>query len=197
MLCRTMAEFPKVLTALMQLEDLTQAGLEQSSGIDRTTISRLQRGERLPNREQLGQLLVGISKDRERRLELLLAHLRDEAEIGRTAGITSSDYILRSAQNEVPQTPGTLVAELELIREECAKHDDIRDVIVDMASMIRRQRDEIANVRAEVYPFPHFATKAAVIAEERDLQALVKESIREADAKATGKLPQIPQVPKP
>jgi transcriptional regulator with XRE-family HTH domain len=138
-----MSEFPAMLSSLMKLEDLTQAALERASGIDRTTISRFERGERTPSREQLGHLLAGISHDRARKLELLFCHLRDEADAASVAGITRAHYSLRATDDCAPEVPGTLGAELELIAAEAARHDDVRMLILDLGRMLRRAQGEV------------------------------------------------------
>lgn len=140
-----MAEFPAVLTHLMKVGNLTQADLEQSSGIDRSTISRFQKGDRIPSREQLGQLVAGISGDRDRRLELLFAHLRDEASAAAIAGITLRHIVIKPADQEDGHKYGVLSADFELLAEEAAAHDDFRNLITSMSSMIMRQKAEVGD----------------------------------------------------
>lgn len=136
----------------MQLESWTQAELEHATGIDRTTISRFQRGERIPSREQLGALLAGISGDRTRRLQLFLAHLRDEATAGLRAGLTPSHYVLAAVDDDVPpQVAGPLAAELELLRDEALQTPEVRTMIEDLAALILRHRAALAD---KVAPFP-------------------------------------------
>lgn len=133
----------------MKLERLTQADLERASGIDRTTISRFQRGERIPDRDQLGRLCTAISQERPRRLELLLAHLRDEAAAGLPAGLDERHFIVAPAPDqafEAINVSGSLAADLQLIADECVQHDDIRKLVDDLAHLIVRHRAELADV---------------------------------------------------
>ena len=138
----------------MKLEGLSQAALEHASGVDRTTVSRFLAGERIPSRDQLAQILVGISGDRERRLELLFAHLRDEAAPSARAGITEAHFILRAVDSGGPAPENSLAAELELLGDESALDENLRSVLVEMARLVRAHRAREADAAAgAVYPF--------------------------------------------
>lgn len=102
--------------------------------------------------EQVGQICAAIPGGRERRLELLLAWLRDCAEVGKIAGIDDRHFILGPAQ-DVPGYAGTLSAELELIARESVAHEDIRAAVSELARMLRRHHAELADARATVLPF--------------------------------------------
>jgi transcriptional regulator with XRE-family HTH domain len=143
--------FATTLDSLMEIEILNQDQLSRASGVDRTTISRILRDERSPTREILGRLVAAISTDRERRLELLFAHLRDEAAACIGAGITDSHFVLQSRQPTGES--GGLGADLELIAREAARHDDVRETIVDLARMLRRHAAEVLDAAGTVYPF--------------------------------------------
>lgn len=150
-----MSHFSETLQALMALHDppLSQIDLSEKTGISQATISRLL-GGREPTREQVGQLCTVISDERERRVELLIADLRDRARVAIVAGIDERHYTL-APLDDAPSSvaPGTLAADLELIAQECAEHEDIRATISDLAHMIVRHRAEMADAaRGVVYP---------------------------------------------
>jgi transcriptional regulator with XRE-family HTH domain len=131
------SNFSETLTTLMKVERRTQLDLESASGVDRATISRFQNEQRLPDRRQLSRLLVAISGDRDRRLQLLLSHLRDEATAGIPAGIDSRHFVLRAVDENVPDGLG---ADLVLLAEEAEKQADIRRLLSDLAHMVLRHR---------------------------------------------------------
>jgi transcriptional regulator with XRE-family HTH domain len=185
-----MSIFGATLLRLLSLEDMSQLELARRSGVEGSLISRISHG-RPPSREQLGRLLAGISNDRERQLELLFAHLRDEAESAKMAGITEDHYRLESAANVHGAKPGTLAAELELIGAECLAHDDVRQLVIEMARMIRRHNAELLDASGgpgTVYPI--FSDSSAVVAESRPSR--VRRS-----SKSEGRPRSIGPVPKP
>ncbi len=151
-----MSHFTSTLIALMAVEKWTQERLAQVSGIERTAISRLTHSKR-PSHKQLRCLVSVISPEPKLRLELLLAYLRDEASVGLAAGIDERHYVISPAE-EIPQNhvavPASLLESFKILIEECAQHEDIRSALDDLAHMIIRQRAEIADAKATVYPFP-------------------------------------------
>jgi transcriptional regulator with XRE-family HTH domain len=146
-----MSLFGTTLQSLIHLESKTQHELAAASGVDASLISRMARG-RAPSREQLGRLVAHISADPQRRLELLFAHLRDEAE---AAGIADHDYVLCGAGNF---PTGSLGSDLDLIAAECALHADVKAIITDMAQLLRRHRA----APGKLYPFSDTLLSAQV-----------------------------------
>lgn len=158
-----MKHFPAALISLLELEKKTQEELSVGSGVDRTIISRMLRG-RVPSREQLAGLVAAISTDQERRVELLLAHLRDEAAaVHARAGLDARHYIIASAsqsgENQVTVVPD-LVADFSLLADEAARHDDLRAVLSDLSRTILRHRVELADA-SPVYPLVADSVQAA------------------------------------
>jgi hypothetical protein len=149
-----MSLFSETLKGLMALHDpqLSQAALADSTGISQATICRLL-GGREPTLAQIGQLCAIISPERERRVELLLAHLRDVAAAATVAGIDERHFVIASVSTEAAGAKGTLGAELELLAEECARHADIRALVSDLARMSMRHRAELVDTAAAVVPF--------------------------------------------
>jgi transcriptional regulator with XRE-family HTH domain len=149
---RLVSLFISTLTGLMALEDppLQQGDLAERTGISQSTISRILAG-REPMPEQVGKLCSVISDDRARRLDLLLAWLRDCAAVGVVAGLDERHFVLGPVADAA--STGTLSAELELVAAECADHDDIRALVADMAAMIRRHRAELLDAAGAPLPF--------------------------------------------
>jgi transcriptional regulator with XRE-family HTH domain len=141
-----MRQFPQHLVALMAALEVSQADLSTRTGISQSTISRILAG-REPMPEQVGLICAAISEDHEHRVELLLAWLRDCAEVGKLAGISESHLVFRSA---VPSEHfGSLAAELELLGAEAEEDEDLRETLQILARMIRSHR-----ARASSPPFP-------------------------------------------
>lgn len=136
---------------LMRLEDMRASHLERSSGVDRTTISRFLSGERVPNAEQVAALAVGISGDRDRRLALLLAYLRDEAKHFVRAGIDERHLVIAAADDVVAGDTGSLGAELALLADEATQSEELREMVSNLAALILRHRAALAD---KVAPFP-------------------------------------------
>lgn len=160
-----MSHFSETLQALMALHEpaLTQQDLSVRTGISQATISRLL-ASREPTREQVGQLCTVISDDRARRVELLLADLRDRAAAAAVAGIDERHFVLGPSPEDMPETiraTGSLAAELQMIADECSQHDDVRSVVSELSRMILRHRAELIDAGAEVYPFPEHPSAAA------------------------------------
>ena len=139
---------------------LSQVDLGRMTGLHASTISRIVDGSRLPTREQVGAFCAAISEDRARRVELLLAWLRDEASAALVAGIDDRHYKI-TAVSETPDSamPPSLAADLELIGAECVAHADVRAIVTHLADALLRHRAEVldsaaANPAGAVYPFP-------------------------------------------
>lgn len=158
-----MSHFSETLQALMALDEegLNQLTLAERAGISQATISRLLAG-REPTKEQVGKLCAVISQERSRRVELLLADLRDRARASKIAGIDERHYRLSAVSEEANgNLPGTLNADLQLLADEAALHEDIREMIGDFVQMIVRHRAEVADAAGALYPF-HSGVGAAV-----------------------------------
>jgi len=148
-----MSCFTESLKALMALHEppLTGASLAERAKMSQATVSRLLSGQE-PTCEHVALFCAVISPERERRVELLLAHLRDVVRACSMAGIDERHVVL-SAPADL-ESNGSLGADIELLADECAKHEDTRAVVAELAGMILRHRAEVADAMAAVYPFP-------------------------------------------
>src|SRR4051812_39520046 len=137
-----MSHFSETLSGLMELEGHTQAQMSERSGIDRPTISRFCNGHMVPTREMLGRLCAAISTDVERRVELLLAHVQDEAEAGaNAAGISPRDFLIsrRPIDGSSPVVvPFPLQATFSVLIDEASKSNrrELMDVLEGLVQMI-------------------------------------------------------------
>ena len=147
-----MSFFSETLRALMALHQppLTGIDLAALSRISSSTISRVQNGQQVPSSEHVAGLCAVISPDRARRVELLIAHLRDVVAAAAVAGIDERHVTVRAASDF--SEASLLSADLQLLAEECAKHDDIRALVADLARMVIRHRAEL--IDANLYAFP-------------------------------------------
>lgn len=148
-----MSHFSESLKGLMGLHEpaLTGLALAAKAQISSSTLSRILSDQQVATAEHVGLLCAVISIERERRVELLLSYLRDVVAAAAIAGLDERHVVLASA-DESRAGAGSLGADLELLAEECAKHDDIRALVADLARMSMRHRAEL--VDAQVYPFP-------------------------------------------
>ena len=140
----------------MRMHDplLSQLDLSRRVGLSQSTVSRIIDGSQLPTREQVGAFCAAISDDRSRRVELLLAWLRDEASAAVVAGIDDRHYkIAAVSENSDSPVSGSLAADLEMIGDECVAHADVRVVITHLAESLLRHRAELADAQAQVIPF--------------------------------------------
>lgn len=115
--------------------NITQAELSRRSGLTQPTISKLISDNRRPDTATL-RALCNAWNDAEFELGLLCEHLRDE--IGR-AGKRESDIALHPTSTPKP-THTQLDEDLELIRNEAIKQQDMKYLIADMAAIVRRHR---------------------------------------------------------
>jgi transcriptional regulator with XRE-family HTH domain len=147
-----MSFFSETLRALMSLHQppLTGIDLAALSRISSSTISRVQNGQQVPSSEHVAGLCAVISQARARRVELLIAHLRDVVAAAALAGIDERHVTVRAASDF--SSSSLLSADLQLLAEECAKHDDIRALVADLARMVIRHRAEV--IDANMYAFP-------------------------------------------
>lgn len=158
-----MSRFSEALRTLMILQDLNQTELGSRSGVSSAYISRLLDGGRTAAPETVGRLAAALSGDRSHRVDLILAYARDLAvEAGLPAGIDERHVVIAPMSEDAAEAikgAGSLGADLELLAEECAAHEDVRAMVVDLAAMIRRHRAELADAQqppplAKEYPFP-------------------------------------------
>lgn len=175
-----MSLFSETLKGLMALHDpqLSQAALADSTGISQATICRLL-GGREPTLAQIGQLCAIISPERERRVELLLAHLRDVATAATVAGIDERHFVIASVSPEAAGAKGTLGADLELLAEECAQHADIRALVSDLARMSMRHRAELIDAQDSAFP----VAGAAMPPADNQAAALILAALKTHSAK--------------
>lgn len=162
-----MSHFGEALTALMGMEEITQLDLAESTGISRSILSRFCNGHLAPTREMLARLVTAISDDRNRRLELLLAHARDEVEAGSIgAGIAPENYVIaRAADDTGIVVPIHLQATFEVLVNEASRPDrsEAREVLDALAHMILAGKAEAADSRIR-YPEPRLVEQQ--VAEE-------------------------------
>jgi hypothetical protein len=147
-----MSHFTDTLQALMALHQppLTGVVLSARTGISRASISRLL-DDQEPSLDHVARFCASISSERARRVELLVAHLRDVVAAAAMAGIDERHVTVRAASDF--SSSSLLSADLQLLAEECAKHDDIRALVADLARMVIRHRAEV--IDANMYAFPH------------------------------------------
>lgn len=149
-----MSHFSETLSGLMELEGHTQVELAELAGCDRPSISRYCNGHLVPTREMLARLVAAVSTDVTRRIHLLLAHLRDEAEAGsRGAGISPHDYVISPQSNESSPllvVPFQLHAIFSILIEEASKskRPELLDVLEGLSEMILSHRAELADAAA-------------------------------------------------
>jgi transcriptional regulator with XRE-family HTH domain len=151
-----MSHFGETLTALMELEEITQLDLAESTGISRSILSRFCNGHLAPTRDMLARLVNAISDDRDRRLELLLAHLRDEAAVGVSAGIAPENYVIARATSESEMVvPLHLQATFHTLVQEASRPDrpEVRELLESVVNMILAGKAETADAAARA-PIP-------------------------------------------
>lgn len=140
-----MFPFRSTLQALLDLEGLDQVSLAKRSGFSQSKISRFLSGALVPSRQDLAQLVAVISSLRDRRIELLLAFLREEAAACHSrAGFDARHYVIKPVDNGLG---GSLGSDLEFLAEQAAVHSDVRDMLQDMAAMLHRSQWEIDQLR--------------------------------------------------
>ena len=132
-----MSCFTETLKALMALNEppLTGASLAKKTKLSEATVSRLMCGQ-VPASEHVALFCEAISPKQERRVELLLAHLRDVVQECKSAGIDECDVVV--AAPKFGASGKTLGAELQLIGNECAKHEDVRAIVSGLARTLAR-----------------------------------------------------------
>jgi hypothetical protein len=76
-----MSHFSETLAELLksQTPPITQAELSERSKVDKSLISRFLSQVKYPDSEQVAALCLGVSGDRDDRIRLLVAFLRDQA----------------------------------------------------------------------------------------------------------------------
>ena len=189
-----MKHFPETLKALMALHDppLTGLSLASLTQISSSTISRVLSGQQRATAEHVGQLCAVISSERKRRVELLLAYLRDVAAASLVAGIDERHFVISHAGSAASPMAGSIAADLELLAEECAKHDDIRALVSDLARMTMRHRAEVVDTPAAVVPFVTPAAAGSVNPAAQVLSAL-KRRAASADGAPADKASPVPR----
>jgi transcriptional regulator with XRE-family HTH domain len=139
-----MSHFTDCLFELLAAEKMTQGALAEASNVERSTVSRIAAG-RPPSRGQLAALCSAISQDRSRRVKLLLAHLRDEAEsVHRVARLDARHYVIASSdavEAQHVQVPAHLYDDICLLVDEASQHDDLCSILREHANLVRRYRE--------------------------------------------------------
>lgn len=155
-----MSHFTETLKGLMALHSppLTGVALADRVKISQATVSRLLAGQE-PTHEHVGLFCAVISPERERRVELLLAYVRDVVAAAKVAGIDERHFVIAAADG-LGERSGTLGADLELLAEECAKHEDVRAIVSDLARMTMRHRAALID-SSNVYRFAEEKSVAA------------------------------------
>lgn len=146
-----MSFFSACLNSLLTLERKTQGELAEACDVERTAISRMIKSGKVPTRVQLAKICGKISEDRARRAELLVAHLRDEAEAAHVqARLDARDYVLKVGDDMSDNrlvVPPHMVADIALLIDEAAKHEDFAELLADYASVIMRHRAEVLDAQ--------------------------------------------------
>jgi predicted transcriptional regulator len=144
-----MSHFSETLNTLIETEGINQTILAESSGVDRPTINRYCKGELAPTRKMLAQIVAAISKDQGSRVELLLAHLHDEAAAGsELAGFDARHYVIKPVSqlpDNAVQVPFGLISDFQILAEEASLHPDVRALLSGTAEMLLRHRAELAD----------------------------------------------------
>jgi transcriptional regulator with XRE-family HTH domain len=129
--------FADQFRSLMDLpESPTQQELSDCSGVDRASISRYLSGVRFPVVEQLVRLVAAISSDRDIRLKLLVAYLQEVAEKCH-AGFDDRHYTICAKDSPA----SGLGVDLELVAAEAARHPEVREMILALATLVRRAQE--------------------------------------------------------
>jgi len=146
---------------------MSQSRLAELSGVDQASISRFCKGKAFPLADPLVQLVSHISTDRDLRLQLLIAYLRDIAEKCQVAGFDDRHYIIEAQGSPM----ANLGADLELLADEASKHEDMRDVLEGMARLVRGGRE-----REKAAADDQKALRLAVLADNRNSRQANAES---------------------
>lgn len=144
------SEFSKLLSDAVAASGLTQAEVEQRTGIDRTALSRLMSGALVPSRINLERLFSKFQPGTRVGHELVFAHLRDEAA---AAGIQPSELRISLGNGDAvrERLPVSLVADLDLIAAEVETNKDFASMVGDWATIIRNHHTALSK---RVVEFP-------------------------------------------
>jgi transcriptional regulator with XRE-family HTH domain len=110
---------------------LTQESLAASLGIAQSTVAQYTSGRRSPDDEGLRRLCT-LWPDARGGLRLLLAHLQDRIEIAGRAGEVECHA------SESPAAAHDIESAMAIIRAEASRYEDVRQLLLDLAALIRR-----------------------------------------------------------
>ena len=174
--CLGVSQFSECLSVAVAASGLTGRELGQRTGIDHSVLSRLMSGALAPSRINLHRLVQKFQPGAPVGLELLFAHLRDEAA---AAGI-AADRLVLALPAEGPSwrdsLPIGLQADLDLVAAEALEQPDFAALVNDWAAVIRRHRAALAD---KVVAYPSSSDPAvAAVAEDRVGQELSRAAAR-------------------
>ncbi len=141
-----MSHFSETLRQLIAIEDIKQDDLAARSGVDRSLISRMLRGK-VPSRDQLASLCATISTDQNKRVELALAHLRDEIQpCINHSGFDERHFKLELSDAVSPAPlphwfetlPETIQNDLHILAVGCLDMQEMRTVVKSWVDVISR-----------------------------------------------------------
>jgi transcriptional regulator with XRE-family HTH domain len=180
-----MSHFGETLTALMELEKVTQLELAERTGISRSILSRFCNGHLTPTRDMLVRLCSDISTDSARRAKLLVAHLRDEADAAHAAGISEQDYIIDTASDDDASgfvVPLSLQATFQTLRDAAVRDDstghEVRLTLEHLARWLMITAAELADARSR-YPEPKLL-ELSVAEAEASADAAINSALHQA-----------------
>lgn len=130
----------------------SQRAFAEACGINHATLHHVING-RPCSRENLRLFCQYISTNPLHKYEVLISHLRDEAD---ASGVDSSKIVVRAiaepSLNEL-RIPADLKDSLALIADEASKEKDVGELIANLARMIRSHRARVQDLEAKLIPF--------------------------------------------
>lgn len=127
-----MSSFSETLRDLLEQTGLKQAHLADTSGVDKTLISRFLSGVKEPSPDQVAALCVGLGCDPETRARLLVAYLQDKAAPVLARGGIDDRHVVIAARDSLKAeglaepgwwetAPDGLAVKLEILGKEALK----------------------------------------------------------------------------
>lgn len=113
------------VAAICSAKNTTAQEIAARAGLSHVVLSRAANGTRMESKTL--RALVSSQPDRRDGLDLLVGHLRDEVE---RAGATGFDVIIQRDGREVS-------AELRLLAEECEVDHHLRELLHEMAAIVK------------------------------------------------------------
>jgi len=142
-------DFGAAIYLELKKRNWSQADLATRAQVHQTVVTRLIKGLR-PTSLVLRKICSAWGTPKTE-LRLLCQHLRDEI---KRAGKLHQSITVQPSGYECA-APTQVDADLDMIREEAQNHDDVRQLLTDLADMIRRHR------AAQPHPYAMVADKQA------------------------------------